>query len=402
MKILVVDQYYYPEQFQINDICERMVKDGHSVTVLTGLPNYPTGIIPDEYKRGRKRKEKINGVGVIRCPELGRSKGAIGMAKNYLSYALSASIKQFFLRKEYDLVFIYETSPVTLAYPGELFARRKKLPVFFYCCDIWPECVKVMIKNEKSLPYRIIKKMSTKIYRRADIVALQSEGFFDYFEKIHGINRRRLRYLPQFADSNYLTKDFTPEDNGVIDFVFTGNVGIAQDIGGIINAVDRIRNRTGFRVHIVGDGSFLDTAKKMVDEKQLNDKIVFYGRRPYEEMASFYKLADVCMATLQSNSLLNLTMPSKVQGYMAAGKPILAAVTGKSREILEENRCGICVEPGNVDELSKAMVEFIDHYEKYRNFGENGRKYFIENFTMDIFMNRLYEQFEETIKEHRR
>lgn len=398
MKILVVDQYYYPEEFQINDICEQMVKDGHDVTVLTGLPNYPTGVIPEEYKHGKKRDENINGVRVIRSYEIGRKKGAMGMIKNYMSFAVSASFKQRKLPKDFDIVFIYETSPVTLAIPGELYARRRKKPVFFYCCDIWPECAKVMIKNEKSLMYKIIKKWSTRIYRKADIIALQTEGFYDYFKTVHGIEEGRLRYLPQFANSEYLEMDFSPEDNGVIDFVFTGNVGIAQDIGGLIKAVDSIRDTRGFKVHIVGSGSFLEEAEKLTKEKHLEDLIAFYGRRPYDEMPQFYKLADVCLATLQADSLLSLTMPSKVQGYMAAGKPILAAVSGKSREIIETNKCGLCITPGDSGELGAAMKDYIDHYEKYRDYGINGREYFKRNFTKEIFMQRLYSQLNETMR----
>lgn len=398
MKILVVDQYYYPEEFQINDICEQMVKDGHDVTVLTGLPNYPTGIIPEEYKHGKRRDEHINGVHVIRSYEIGRKKGALGMIKNYMSFVISASIKQYKLPKDFDIVFIYETSPVTLAIPGEKYARRRKVPLFFYCCDIWPECAKVMIKNEKSLMYKIIKKWSTRIYRKADIIALQTEGFFDYFKSVHGINEERLRYLPQFANSDYLEMDLSPERNGIIDFVFTGNVGIAQDIGGLIEAVDSISEIPGFKVHIVGSGSFLEEAKKLTKEKNLEDVIVFYGRRPYEEMTKFYKLADVCLATLQADSLLNLTMPSKVQGYMAAGKPILAAVSGKSREIIEENNCGLCITPGNSVELAEAMKSFIHDYDKYKDCGVNGRNYFKHNFTKEIFMKRLYSQFDETMR----
>ena len=398
MKILVVDQYYYPEEFQINDICEQMVKDGHDVTVLTGLPNYPTGIIPNEYKHGKKRDETINGVHVIRSFEIARKKGVWGMIKNYMSFVLSASFKQYKLPGDFDIVFIYETSPVTLAIPGEKYARRKKKPLFFYCCDIWPECAKVMVKNEKSLMYRMIKKWSTKIYRKADIIALQSEGFFDYFKNVHGIEEKQLRYLPQFANSEYLEMDLTPEDNGIIDFVFTGNVGIAQDIGGLIRAVEIIKDLGGFKVHVVGSGSFLEKAQELVKEKHLEDIILFYGRRPYEEMPRFYKLADVCVATLQADSLLNLTMPSKVQGYMAAGKPILAAVSGKSREIIEENKCGLCITPGNSDELSDAMKDFIENYEKYRDYGLNGRNYFKQNFTKEIFMKRLYSQLDETMR----
>jgi len=165
MRILVVDQYYYPEEFQVNDICEQMVKDGHEVTVLTGLPNYPSGIIPEEYRHGKKLDEFVNGVHVIRCFEIGRRKGPIWMSLNYMSFCISATVKGYMLKNEFDVVFVYETSPVLMGYPAEGYAKRNKLPLLFYCCDIWPEVVKVMIPNEDSVAYKMIEKISTYIYK---------------------------------------------------------------------------------------------------------------------------------------------------------------------------------------------------------------------------------------------
>ena len=323
------------------------------------------------------------------------------MSVNYLSYAASAAIKQRSLPRDFDIVFIYETSPVTIAYPAEEYAKRCNKPVFFYCCDIWPECVKVMLHNENSLPYKAIKNISTKLYKNCDLLAVQSKGFFDYFTEVHNIGEEKLRYLPQFADSQYLEKDFTPEDNGIVDFVFTGNIGIAQDIDGLLEAVEKIRDISGFKVHLVGAGSYLDKAKEIVKEKQLEDKVIFYGRRPYEEMEKFYKLADVCLATLQAGSAISLTIPSKVQGYMAAGKPVIAALSGFARTVIEGSGSGICVEPGNSDQLAEAMRAFIHNPKNYQKCGENARNYFKDHFTKEQYMKTLYELFDETINTYK-
>lgn len=397
MKILIVDQYYYPEEFQINDISWQLVKDGHQVTVLTGLPNYPSGNIPEEYRHGRRRDEYMNGVHVIRCFEIARKPGAAGMSLNYLSYCISAVLKGYLLHGQFDVVFIYETSPVLMAYPAEVFARRKRIPVFLYCCDIWPEVVKVMLPDENSMAFRIIKKLSTCLYKRADLIAVQSKGFYQYFDTVHGISGEKLRYLPQYADSDYAEQDFTPEDNGIVDFVFLGNIGMAQDICGLIQAVEQIRELPGFKVHLVGEGSYLNEAKKLVGQKKLERQICFYGRRPYEEMPQFYKIADVCLATLQADSAISLTIPSKVQGYMAAGKPIIAALSGFARDVVEESRSGICVTPGNIDELAAAMKAFIEDREKYKDCGINARSYYAKHFTKEHFMESLYSLLDETI-----
>lgn len=396
MKILVVDQFFYPEEFQINDICEQLVADGHEVTVLTGLPNYPTGIIPKEYRNGKKRDEYIkNGIHVKRCFEIGRRKGAIGLLVNYFSFCISATLKALFMKEKFDVVFAYETSPVLMVYPAEVYARKNKTPLFLYCCDIWPECAKVMVKNENSLFFKMITKMSTYLYRRADLIGVQSKGFYKYFAEVHRIEEKKLRYLPQYADSSYVEQDFTPEDNGIIDFVFLGNIGIAQDIGGLISAVEQIKDVSGFKVHLVGEGSFYEEAKSLVKEKKLEKLIEFYGRRPYDEMPGFYKMADVCLATLQAGNQISLTIPAKVQGYMAAGKPVIAALSGFAREVIEDSGSGIGVTPGNVDELADAMKEFICNSEKYSDCGKAARKYYVNNFTKEHYMKRLYMIFNE-------
>lgn len=398
MKILVVDQFYYPEEFQINDICAQMVRDGHEVTVLTGLPNYPTGVIPDEYKKWKKRDEYIEGVHVIRSFEIARKKGALGMSLNYMSFCISGVFKGYSIKEKFDIVFVYETSPVTMAHPAEVFAKRHHIPVFLYCCDIWPEVVKVMVPNEKSIAFKMIKRLSTQLYRKTDLIAVQSKGFYDYFENVHGIKQDKLRYLPQYADASYIDMDLTSEDNGIIDFVFLGNIGRAQDIGGLIEAVDKIRDNNNFKVHLVGTGSYIEEAKKKVAEKNLENLIIFYGRRPYEEMPQFYKLADVCLATLQAGTAISLTIPSKVQGYMAAGKPIIAALSGFAKDIINESQSGIGIEPGNVDDLADAMLQFINNYSEYKNCGKNSKEYYVNNFSKEKFMERLYSYLNETIE----
>ncbi len=397
MKILVVCQRYYPEKFQITDICEQLVKDGHVVTVLTGLPNYPTGIIPTEYKNGKNRLEYINGVKVIRSFEIGRKKGTFGLARNYISYCVSATIKSFFMKEEYDLVFVYQLSPILMGYPGMIYAKKKRKPLLLYCCDIWPESVKVLLKSETSLVFRIIKRISTSIYQSADKIIIQSKGFADYFESLHKISRNKIKYIPQFSESSYLEENFKLE-NGIVDFVFLGNIGIAQDIETILKAIEINKDILGYKMHFVGEGSYLDEAKQIVKQKKLEDKVIFYGRRSFEEMPQFYKLADVCLVTLKADSLISMTLPSKVQGYMAAGKPILAALNGTAKQIIEEAQCGLCVNTSNAVELAQAMRKMIDSQFMFEQYGKNARNYYRKNFTKELFMESLEKEFEKLVK----
>lgn len=395
-KILVVCQHYYPENFQITPICEQLVKDGYDVTILTGLPNYPTGIVPDEYKKGH-RDEIINGVHVVRGYEIGRRKGPLWLAINYVSFTLSFLHKVNVLSGDFDIVLVYQLSPVLMALPGIKYANKHKVPLMIYCCDLWPESMKMYIKNEKNILFRIMKRMSQKVYSRADVLAVQSKSFIDYMEQTHGIKRDKMIYMPAFADETYLETDFTSDDN-LVDFVFLGNLGIAQNLISVLEAVNKIKDVPNFKVHFAGDGSCLGQMKEFVNNNGLEDIVQFYGRRPVEEMPKFYKLADACLVSLKADNATGLTLPSKVQGYMAAGLPIIGMIDGSAQEVIAEAKCGLCVNADDVDGFARVMKNFIENKEEYRDFGLNGRKYFKDNFNKRKLLDSIEKSIDNLIE----
>ena len=393
---MVVCQHYYPENFQITPICEQLVKDGYDVTILTGLPNYPTGIVPDEYKKGH-RDEIINGVHVVRGYEIGRRKGPLWLAINYVSFTLSFLHKVNVLSGDFDIVLVYQLSPVLMALPGIKYANKHKVPLMIYCCDLWPESMKMYIKNEKNILFRIMKRMSQKVYSRADVLAVQSKSFIDYMEQTHGIKRDKMIYMPAFADETYLETDFTSDDN-LVDFVFLGNLGIAQNLISVLEAVNKIKDVPNFKVHFVGDGSCLGQMKEFVNNNGLEDIVQFYGRRPVEEMPKFYKLADACLVSLKADNATGLTLPSKVQGYMAAGLPIIGMIDGSAQEVIAEAKCGLCVNADDVDGFARVMKNFIENKEEYRDFGLNGRKYFKDNFNKRKLLDSIEKSIDNLIE----
>lgn len=393
MKILMVCQHYYPERFQNQEICEQFVKDGHEVTVLTGLPNYETGVVPEEYKHGKHNDEIINGVHVQRTFETGRRSGVLWRMLNYASYTLSAAWWAFTNRQKYDLVFSYQLSPVFMLLPAVIVAKKQQIPLYTYCLDLWPESVKAMPPGENPLIFKPVHWLSRWLYRQADAISVQSKSFFEYFETVNRIAREKLSYIPQMASSEYLEMDFK-EDNGVIDFVFLGNMGNAQDIELIINAAEQNKSLPGFAVHFVGDGIFLPRAKQLVAQKQLEHIISFHGRKPVECMPQYYKLADVCLVTLKPGSIISKTIPAKVQGYMAAGIPVLGALDGHGAEVIKEAGAGVCVPAGETDKFAAAMRDFILHYDAYRSCGEKARTYFKNHFTKRKMVDALEEKFQ--------
>lgn len=385
--ILVVCQYYYPENFQITPICEALADDGYKVTVLTGLPNYPVGIVPGEYRHGH-REEYRNGVHIVRCYEAGRKNGPVCLAVNYVSFAATAWKKAGEIKETYDIVFCYQLSPILMGLPARRYARKHKVPFLLYCCDIWPESVKLYVRNERNVIFKAAKIISKMVYSFADQIVVQSTSFIDYLERTHNIERKKIRYIPAFAEETYVSTDFTPNDE-TVDFVFLGNLGIAQDLMSVLKAVKAIAYIPNFKVHFVGDGACLDEMKEYVKAARLEKIVIFYGRQPTEDMPMYYQLADACLVSLKADNAIGLTLPTKLQGYMAAGKPVIAMIDGSARDVIQESECGICVQPGDTEALSHAMRDFIVNKEKYADCGEKGRAYFKANFAKKRCMREL-------------
>ena len=397
MKILMVCQHYYPERFQNQDICEQLVQDGHKVTVLTGLPNYETGFVPNEYKHGKHRNEDINGVQVYRTFEIGRRKGFFWRVLNYFSYMFSASWWALWNQYKYDIVFSYQLSPVLMMFPAVLTAKKQNIPLFVYCCDLWPESVKTMPPGDKWFVFKPTHWISRWLYHRADAISVQSKSFFEYFQKVNHIPQERMVYIPQMASSEYLAMDFS-QDNGIIDFVFLGNIGNAQDVELILNATEQNKSCANFAVHFVGDGIFLEKAKQLVKQKGLEKFVTFYGRQPVDKMPEYYKLADVCLVTLKAGSIISNTIPSKVQGYMAAGIPILGALDGYGAEVINESGAGVCVAAGDLEGFSSHMKDFILNYSNYKECSIKARTYFKEHFTKRIVVDAIEAKLQELVQ----
>lgn len=383
MKILVVCQYYYPEPFRIHEVCESLVERGHEVTVLTGLPNYPMGIIPDEYKDKSKWDETVNGVRIIRVNEIPREKGKIGLAKNYVSFVVSASIKALTMKKDFDVIFVYQLSPVLMAIPAYVakwFSRTKNIAL--YCLDLWPESLSSMGIGNNSIFYKFMKWVSVRIYSGAYSIGYTSRMFKKYFNEELGIHNVKFKHIPQFADELFTdiaedSQDSNKSD-GTINYVFAGNIGEMQSVDTIIRAAALVEDDR-IKWHIVGDGSKYEDCMALARELNVHDKVTFYGRLPVERMPEFYEMADAMVVTLADNDTISYTLPGKVQSYMAAGKACLASAKGETKIVIEDAGCGLCASPEDPEALAgiaRAMAE-----EDIKEYGRNARRYYDDNFS---------------------
>lgn len=389
-KILVVSQYFYPDSFAINNIVRSLVKRGHKVTVLTGLPDYTTSKIPKEYKFGRNRHQNYYGADVYRVPTIARHHGAIWRSLNYISFVVTGSIAAWRKRwNKFDFIYVWEISPVTMIYPAIALKKRYKKKLFVYCLDIWPECVKAMGFKENILAYRLIHAISKTAYQAADHIAVSSKPFFDYLNKVNGIDRRKMSYLPQFASEQMLHMDLSKKPNGHYDFLYIGNIGKAQNISCMIQAISKLKSRKDVTFHIVGNGSEYKNTVQLAKKTGAIEIIKFYGVKSFDKALKFYKNADVCILTLDGTNHIGDTLPGKMQTYMAAGKPILGALNGEGQQIIRESNCGKCVNAGDAEGLARLFLDYINHTEVYNDCGSCAREYFLQNFTESKHFERL-------------
>lgn len=402
MNILVVSQYYYPEPFRINEICEELVKRGHKVTVLTGNPNYPDGEIYNGYDN-IDIKEVIKGVKVYRCKCRPRHKGALNLAKNYIDFVIHANRKIKKLDEEFDCIYIYQLSPITSCFPAIVYKTKKNIPIFLYCLDIWPESIKGTFL-EKQPFFLLIKIISKYIYKTADKICVSTPSFIDYLSILCKKNNLDIQYIPQHANDileivNRLHKK--DEKKEILNFLFAGNIGEVQNIEEIIYAISKVKNKKNMRFHIVGTGSCFEKCIQLTEKLGLKDIIIFHGRYPKEEMPKFYAIADVCVVSLKDVGIVGNTIPGKVQEYMSAGKCILAYTNGDTQYIINDAKCGVCVPAHDINKLTVEIEKMINAKEKIVNFGLNSRLYYLRHFTLTQHIKNLEGQLKMLIDRYK-
>ena len=401
MRILVVTECFWPDIYAINDIVEKMVQRGHQVTVLTGLPDYTTTEIPPEYRHGRNRHQKYKGADVYRVQTIARHHGPIWRSLSYMSFVVAGWLRaktqdwkhtevwgRDGIPADFDAIYVWEVSPVTMAVPAIALKKRYNKPLFLYCMDIWPECVKAMSIKEGTLPYKLIHWWTRKIYRQCDHIAVSSKPFFQYMEDKNGISRDKMSYLPQYADVGLLELDTgkradaqsDSSDRSHTDFLFIGNIGKAQNLDCLMKAMTVFKGRNDVTLHMIGGGSEFENIQKMAQDLGVGDIVTFYGPKPFKEAVAYYNKADACVLTLDGSTHIGDTLPGKLQTYMAAGKTILAAANGAAMDIIKEAECGKCVVAGDDKAYGQALLDFADYKEKYSDCGEKARRYFRENF----------------------
>jgi glycosyltransferase involved in cell wall biosynthesis len=390
MKILLVSQYYYPERFKVTGLAEELFNLGFDVDVLTGLPNYPEGRVLDDYRYGKNRKQVIKGVNVIRVPLVGRRKGKFFLALNYLSFALNASVKALFLRKDYDLVLVYQLSPILMALPAIVVKRTHKIEMVMYTFDLWPDSITTLGIKPGSFFFKLVKSVSRWIYRQADVQWVSSISFSEYLNRFTGMGKE-IVHLPQYAEDQFQLEPKQAEKEFVC--MFAGNMGKAQSIDTILKAAKRLISQPAIRFELVGSGSDIEHLKELAQSLELSN-VHFAGSYPMEKMPDFYRQADIFLLTLFDDPIVSLTLPGKVQTYMASGRPIVAAVSGETARIIQESKGGRCVDSKDFEGMAQAILDYYQNRAQVAIDGNNARDYYNRRFHKEQFYDTILSQID--------
>ncbi len=403
MKILIVSQYFWPENFRINDLAVDLYKRGYDVSVLTGKPNYPQGKFYKGYSFLGFNKEYYNGVKIYRVPLIPRGNGTgLTLALNYISFVIFSCIFILFHTKKYDLTFTYAVSPITQVFPALLHKRLFSSKSFLWLQDLWPESVSAAGKVKSNILISLLNKMVKYIYKDTDKILVQSEAFISSVEE-KGVNRlTKIRYVPYWAEDLFCNtinsnrdkfKSIMPDGFKVM---FAGNIGEAQDFDSIINAVILTQEIPEIKWIFVGDGRKKAFLEKEIIRLNLKENIFLLGRFPLEEMPNFFIHADIMLVTLKKDNNFSKTIPSRIQSYMAFGKPIVGMLNGIGAQVLKEANCGyVCNSSDYVSLANNVMNAYRQKKEILKQKGINGKQFYDKNFSKVIIIDRLLKIFQE-------
>ena len=387
MRILIVSQYFYPEEFKINDLARELVDRGHQVAVLTGKPNYPKGEYFDGYQYDGVVKEEFCGAEVIRVPLRKRGKGgALNLVRNYWSFVLNAKRYIKKNKMEFDAILCFEVSPITQAYPMLYCKKRYGGKALLWVQDLWPESVTAAGGVTNGFVLGILDRMVKKIYAKCDVLLVQSDGFKKSILS-KGDFESKIVFAPNWAENLYLEKKMINEEEvssmipDGFHVMFAGNVGKAQDVDSMIKAAKETQNIIEIKWIIVGDGRAREEVEAQAKQLGLTNTVFFLGRHPMEQMPTFFAHADVMVVSLKDEYIFSLTIPAKTQSYMASGKPIVSMLNGEGNKIVEEAKCGLTAPSGDYKALAQNVISLYKmDKECLQEMGSNGLKYYLEHF----------------------
>ena len=404
MKVLVLSQYFWPESFRINEVVESLRCAGCHITVLTGQPNYPLGEVFDGYHAGGiKVQQHELGYSIYRVPLVPRGRGgAIGLVANYLSFVLSASVLgPWLLRKQrFDVVFVYAPSPIIQAIPGVWLAFIKRAKLITWVQDLWPQSLEAtgFVRNRRVLD--TVALVVRWIYRRCDLLLVQSQAFISPVKAMAG--KTPVQYHPNPGELAFSQAATTVSPPALVlapgfNVVFAGNLGTVQALETVLDAAEMLLPHADVRMVLVGSGSRSAWLQQEVIRRQLVN-VQLAGRFLPEAMPGILAQASVLLVSLMRSPIMSQTVPSKVQAYLAAGKPIIASLDGEGARVLNESGAGVSCPAEDAAALVKAVLQLkATPHPELQRMGEAGHTYYKRYFDPTALAAKLAQHFAQVL-----
>lgn len=399
MKILIFNQYFWPESFRINEIACALKSRGYEVEVMTGKPNYPEGKFFSGYCAWGIRKECWRGIPIYRVPTFARgNKSTIKLALNYFSYIISGLIfAPWLLRKEkYDVIFVYGVSPIFQAIPASFLGWLKGVPVVLWVQDLWPQSAEATGHVKSPSLLKLLEKFVRFTYTHTDLLLVQSEAFIEPVSKL--APNVPIAYYPNSVEKEFYSPEAitTPHVASLksgFAVLFAGNVGAAQGMETIVATAEKLLTHSAINIVILGSGSKSEWVAKQIVEKKLTN-LHLEGRFPVETMPTLMRQASALLVTLKDQPIFELTVPNKIQAYLAVGKPIVACLNGEGARIIAEANAGVAVRAEDSDGLADAIIKLYQEPEhELEQMGVNGRAYFKQHFDEEMLTTKLIKHF---------
>ena len=396
MNILIVSQYYWPENFRINELSLELMRLGHNVTVLTGYPNYPTGKILKEFLNDKQKYSYYKGVKIIRVPIFPRGNTKLQLIINYVSFVFSATFIGIFklLKFKFDNVFVFQTSPIFVGIPSSIIAFIKKASQIIWVLDLWPETLSAVGIIKRKWQIKTLRIIVNIIYSRCDLILTQSKSFIKEIKKYQN---KKVLYFPAWTESVFMDSTKNPAQEITLNtekftLIFAGNIGDAQDFPSIIKAADYlIKNKFHkFRIIIIGEGSKKNWLIKEVKNRDLSENFQILKQYPLERMPSFFAHADALLVSLLDSRAFEMVIPGKIQSYLSTGIPLIGMLNGEAAKVIKESNSGYVCNAGDYKELADLIIKMSQLSKKDRKIlGRNGKEFAIKEFNKESLMIKL-------------
>jgi glycosyltransferase involved in cell wall biosynthesis len=402
LQILVVSQYFWPENFRVNDLVQELVQRGHRVTVLTGIPNYPAGQVFEGYLKNPAAYFEYEGARIVRVPMLPRGSGGLRLILNYISFVFGGCVWGPWHLRNFspDVIFVFEPSPVTVGLPAVLLSSIKRAPVVFWALDLWPDTLSALGVVRAPGLLKAVGRLVKFIYNRCTLILGQSRGALASLASMCA-DQRKIRYFPSWAETVFTETVVAPAAEvplrkDLFNILFAGNIGEAQDMPAVLDAAEKLKNYHHIRWLVVGDGRKLAWVRGELERRGLEERVLLLGRFPVERMPSFYAHADALLVSLKRDPVFGLTIPGKVQSYLMAGIPLIGMLDGEGAHVIQSAQAGISCAAGDSDGLAQAVLTMATlGVEERHRLGQNGQHY----ARLEFDRARLMDQLESFLKE---